>query len=141
MQKLDIKDVIQSLLCFDIFALNETFVDSDKFSHCAFTDYETFISKAVKMPDSYKKSGGVLVFVRKALSAFVRRIKVKYEHVVVLEMDKSLFNLNKNIFLLCMYIHPYNSKYWNMADYGYGIEVLEQCIVDLHEVRDDFSLI
>jgi hypothetical protein len=99
------------------------------------------VSKAIKLSDGARKSGGVLVFVRKQLSDFVKRVDVKYEHTVVLQIDKSLLVLDRNIMLICMYIHPSESRYWNVAEHGYGIEILEQCIVDLYERFDDFSLL
>jgi len=133
-----VTDVLQS---FDIFSLNETFVDNEKYEYGAYKDYDVHVAKAVKLSEGARKSGGVLVFVRKVFAEFVKRINVKYEHTVVLEIDKALFGLEKNVLLVCMYIHPSESRYWNVAEYGYGIEILEQCIVDLYEQFDDFSLI
>ena len=42
---------------------------------------------------------------------------------------------------LCAYIPPYDSKFWNVTNNGYGLEILEQCIVDLYQNLDDFYLI
>jgi hypothetical protein len=65
-----------------------------------------------------------MVFVKKSLSQFVQRIDVKYEHIVVLEINKTLFGLDRNVILICLYIHPYDSKFWDVSEYGYGIEFL-----------------
>jgi hypothetical protein len=63
--------------------------------------------------------------------------------MIVLKVDELLFGfkLDKHIILICTYIHPSESKYWNVAEHGYGIEILEQCIVDLYERFKDFSLL
>lgn len=134
--------MIDCLLSFDIFSLNETFVDFDNREYPVFKDYDVHVSKAVRLSQGARCSGGVMVFVKKRLSQLVKRIDVKYKHTVVLEINKTLFGLDKNVFLICMYLHPYDSKFWDVSEYGYGIEILEQCIVDLFEsIHEDFSLI
>lgn len=134
--------MVDCLLRFDIFSLNETFIYSDNYDYAAFKDYDVHVAKAVRLSLRARSSGGVMVFVNKRLAQFVKRINVKYEHTVVLEINKELFGINNNVFLICMYIHPYDSKFWDISEHGYGIEILEQCIVDLFEsIDDEFSLI
>lgn len=128
------------LLNFDIFSLNETFVDFER-TYTSFVDYDVYLSKATRLTQRARKSGGVLVFVRKYLQTFVRRLDVKYNNVVVLELDKTLFGLCKHVLLICTYVHPYESKYWDIVDFGHGMEILEQCIVDLYEKCGDFFLV
>jgi hypothetical protein len=67
-------------------------------------------------------------------------LDVKYDNVVVLELDKTLFGFCKNVLLICVYVHPCESKYWDNVDFGYGMEILEQCIVDLYKECGDFFL-
>jgi len=141
LQKLDVKEVISTLLSFDIFALNETFVYFDTFSHALFNDYDVFVSKAVKLSQRGRHSGGVMVFVRKYLSGFVRRIDMRYEHVIVLEIDKQVMGADKNVLLICLYVHPHDSKYWSQSQNGFGLEVLEQCLLDLYERFEDFYVV
>ena len=132
--------MVDCLLRFDIFSLNETFINFDNREYPAFKEYDVYVSKAQRA--HVRCSGGVMVFVNKRLSQFVKRIESKYAHTVVLEINKELFGLAKNVLLICMYLHPYDSKYWDISEHGYGIEILEQCIIDLFVNRDDdFSLI
>ena len=128
------------LLSFDIFCLSETFVASER-EYSSFTDYDVFMSKSTKLSFQGRESGGVLVFVKKHLSTFVKHIKVRYENMVVLELSRNLLGLEKNVFLIGTYVPPYDSKFWNVTDNGYGLELLEQCLVDLYEEYDDFHLI
>ena len=43
--------------------------------------------------------------------------------------------------LVCSYIPPYDSAYWKNCRYGTGIDLLEQCILDLHDSFDDFHIL
>jgi len=141
MQKLDIKEVVSTLLTFDIFALNETFVYSDTLVYSRFSEYDVYVARAVKLSQHGRHSGGVLVFVRKTLFDLVRKIEIKYDHMIVLEIDKMLFGTTKSVFLVCLYVHPSDSKYWRQSQYGFGLEILEQCLMDLFERYEDFSMI
>lgn len=132
---------MQTLKNFDIFTLSETFVDDDKLSYMHFKEYDVFCSKAIKLSHCGRKSGGVLVFVKKSFSEFVERVEVSYDHTIVLKLNKNLFCLDKDVFLICTYVHPYDSKYWQFTNKGYGMEVLEQCLIDLFERMSDFYLI
>ena len=60
--------------------------------------------------------------------------------MVVFEINKVLFDTKKNVLLVCVYIHPYDSKFWTFSQDGFGIEILEQCLIDLHEKLDDFYI-
>ena len=138
---MDVPNLTDDLQNFDILSLNETFVDNVDYDYVAFSDYKVYVSKAVKITEGTRKSGGVLVFVKKHLSPFVRRIDVKYDHMVVLSLDKNLLGLSANLILICLYIHPEGSKFWSLSEFGYGIEILEQCLVDLHEQLGNFSFV
>jgi hypothetical protein len=49
-----------------------------------------YVSKATVLSLRCRKSGGLIVFVRKYLKALVERVLVKYDHMVVLKINKSL---------------------------------------------------
>ena len=78
---------------------------------------------------------------RKNLSLFVKHIEVPYNNVTVPEVCKTILGSHKNAFPISAYIPPYDSKFWNVTNNGYGQEILEQCIVDLYQNFDDFHLI
>ena len=67
----------------------------------------------------------------KHLLPFVKHVEVPYENVIVLEVCKTILGSHKNVFLISAYIPPYDSKFWNVTNNGYGLEILEHCIVDL----------
>ena len=97
--------MVYFLRSLDIFSLSEPFVDS-KQQYDSFCDYDVFVSKSTKLSLQGRTSGGVLVFVRKHLSSFIRHIEVPYENVIVLEVCKTLHGLCKNAFIISIYIPP-----------------------------------
>lgn len=110
--------------------------------YTAFKDYDVYLSKATKLSRLGRKSGGVLVFVRNNIAHLIKQIDVKYDHMIVLELCCPLIGTErKRTFILCSYVHPYDSKYWDVAENGFGMEVLEQCIIDLYEKCNDLNLI
>ena len=48
---------------------------------------------------------------------------------------------SKNAFLINAYLPPYDSTFWNVTNNGYGLELLQKRIIDLHQNFHDFHLI
>ena len=63
------------------------------------------------------------------------------DSVVVLRMKKFLLGTDKDVMFIAAYLPPYDSNYWKVTQHGYGMEVIEKCVMDLHDVTDDFSLL
>ena len=105
LNKLDLTDLIANMQNNDILCLNETFVSVDNYDYTAFDDFHVYVAKAVQITEGTRKSGGVLVFVKKHLSPFIKRIDVEYEHMVVLLLDKTLLNVDDNVIMICLYIY------------------------------------
>ena len=61
--------------------------------------------------------------------------------MVVLRMKKALFGTDKDVMFIAAYLPPYDSNYWKVTQHGYGVELIEKCVMDLHDVTDDFSLL
>ena len=68
----------------------------------------------------------------------MKQISTDLENMIVLKIDKELLQTPKDVMLVCSYIPPYDSAYWKNCRYGTGIDLLEQCILDLHDSFDDF---
>ena len=130
---------VHYLLNFDIICLTETFVDSD-FVSPIFHEYVVFISKAKKLSRQGRYSGGVIVMVKKSKADFFERIQVETESVIVLKIQKHLFNTGKDVMFICTYIHPSDSDFWKTHQETFGMEVIEQCILDLQSTHGDFFL-
>ena len=73
---------------FDFVTLTETFIDENfEFSH-VFTDYVKFLSPAIKLSHQGRRSGGILVMVRKNMFGFVQEIGVQCDNMLVLKLSK-----------------------------------------------------
>ena len=63
------------------------------------------------------------------------------DNVVVLGMKKVLPGTEKDVMFIAAYLPPYDSNYSKVTQHGYGVELFEKCVMDLHDVTDDFSLL
>ena len=70
MSKLSDADWMAYVERFDFVTLTETFIDENFDLSHVFTDYFKFIFPAVKLSHQGRRSGGILVVVRKNMSSF-----------------------------------------------------------------------
>ena len=67
--------------------------------------------------------------------------EVTAEHDNFLCLDKSLFNIDKNIFNLCAYIPPEHSPYYAFTGFENGIDLLEEILVDEFLCKKDICML
>lgn len=140
-QKLEDQEFISFLVSFDIVCLTETFIDY-ALESLLFKDYSVYTAKARKlMPHANRPSGGVIMLVKNIYSEFVCNVDVLFDNMIVLEADERLFGHGKKTYLIGVYIPPCESRSYDVTENGYGMEPLEQCILDLHERCSDFNMI
>ena len=96
------------------------------FKSTLFSEFSIYQAKAKKLSHFGRASGGVMLLVKKLYEQYTSYIESEYENVIVLRLAKGIFGTNKDLLLVCAYIPPHDSPYWNSAEHGYGIEVLEQ---------------
>ena len=102
-----------------------------------FQDYDVYMAKATVLAEKGRKSGGVLLFIKKCLSPFISHVPLRFENIVAVEISKSLVGCSKDVLLICAYLPPQDSRFWNISENGFGIEVLEECMIDLYEKKGD----
>ena len=90
LHRLDSSDFVSFLKSFDICCLTETFIDFD-FQCEQLSEYSFVSSFARKLSHRGRKSGGVIVCFRKKFSKFIKQVKIDYENMIVLQIDKHLF--------------------------------------------------
>ena len=95
--KLVSKDFIDYVNSFDVVCLTETYLDRG-YDFQVFKDFEVFISPAKKISRKGRRSGGVLVLVKKYCAAYFDEVSVDYSNIIVLRISKDLFSLDKQIF-------------------------------------------
>jgi hypothetical protein len=57
------------------------------------------------------------------------------------KVNKDFVGLARDLMILCTYIPPCDSKYWNTTQQGYGLEVIDKCLMDLYEEYNEFSFL
>ena len=111
--RLENKDFKKNLGKYDVLSFCETLADDADFdffnSEFDNLGFIVFIQNRKKLAN--KKSGGILVAVRKELGSYVKRLNCAEDFVVVLDIDKGLFKFEKNIIFITAYIPPPASKY------------------------------
>ena len=140
LQKIDNSHLIQYITSHDFVCLTESFI-ATSFESDLFNDYCIYTAIAKKLSHQGRYSGVVVVMVRKQYSPYVKQISTDLENMIVLKIDKELLQTPKDVMLVCSYIPPYDSAYWKNCRYGTGIDLLEQCILDLHDSFDDFHIL
>ena len=79
--------------------------------------------------------------VRRTLANVVIHLETRHDQIVTLKMDKQLLGVDKDVVMLFSYVPPYDSPYYVTAEFGNGIDLLEQCLHDVHDIVDDFYIL
>lgn len=125
---------------FDIAALVETFVEGSYNVTLSFPDHDTYLCSAVKLSHQGRRSGGVMLLVKKCLAKFVEKIDTIFDQLIVLKLSKTLFKGTYDVMLIAAYVPPQGSKYYATAETNCHLETLDNCILYLMETYKDFHL-
>jgi exonuclease III len=137
--KLTNHDFVDFLKEHDLICLTETHVGED-FKLERFNEYDVYSIHGKKLSKQGRRSGGLLVLVKKCFSVFCKQIAVSQPNFIVLELSKELFAQQENTICIFCYLPPVDSPAYDQSDLGVGIELLENCVADLYSNREDFSL-
>lgn len=137
--KLTNSDFVEFLKQYDLICLTETHVSED-FELKDFKEFEAFSLPGKKLSKHGRRSGGILVLVRKTIAALCVQIRVEQPNVIVLELNKIIFGHDENTICIFCYLPPVDSPAYIESEYGVGIELLEHCVADLYSTRAAFSL-
>ena len=138
--KLSDQTFIEYITNCDFITLTETFVHDD-FDATVFRNYDCFVSTAKKISKHGRFSGGIVVLVKKCLSCFVSHVMTENANIIALKLSKELFGSNVDVMFISAYIQPYDSPFWTNAVNGYGLEIIEECIMSLHNKHGSFLMI
>ena len=91
-------DFIDYLDTFDLICLTETFVD-EGFEITALKEFIMFIyiAPAKKLSRQGRRSGGIVVSIRKCFAHLFRQITVNFYNFIVLESSKAPLNTDKDV--------------------------------------------
>ena len=93
-------DWVKYVELFDFVTLTETFIDNDFDLSGVFHDSIKFVCPAVKLSYHGRRSGGLLVMVKKQLAKFTERISVDCDNVIVLKLSGALLGTEEDCFCL-----------------------------------------
>ena len=140
LSKLHSPDFVQLIQSHDVVTLTETFLTTNIDSPCL-KDFCVFSSFAKKLSKQGRYSGGVSVLVKRSLEKYVERVNVDVDNSVVIKISKNLLGTSKDVMYISMYLPPCDSKYWNTCQSGYGLELLDKCVVDICATYNDFYIL
>lgn len=106
--KLTDNDFLQQIHNLDIFALSETHTGPEQeISLKNFTSY----SSTRTISKNCRYYGGLTVFIKKRIKPGVKLISLNNPETIWIKLEKSFFDLEKDIFVAFVYIPPQNSPY------------------------------
>ena len=97
-------DFIQYMQTIDIVCLIETFLDDTFDLTIHFCDYVKYLSPAIKHSYMGRRSGGLLLLVKKRLEKFVCKIELSAEHILALKISKELIHSDQDVVVVFVYI-------------------------------------
>ena len=128
--KLFDKDFVCFVSSCDFVCLTETFL-VDRITFDIFPDHNLFYQPAVKLTHQGRPSGGVMCLVKKVLAPLIKQIKVDVGNFILLTLDKTVLNVDKDVLYVCAYVPPEGSQYYNVLNLEKdGVSLLENCLVD-----------
>ena len=126
---------------FDIAVLVETFVEKSYDLTQHFPDHHIYACSAVKLSNQGRRSGGIVVLVKKWLKPHTEVIETIHDQIVVLKLNKEVFNSQHEVIIIATYIPPQGSSYYDTAECSCHIENLDSCIIELMGRLKSFHLI
>ena len=126
-------DYVDFMYEHDIFCAQETFTHENFDFSLLFTEYETFHNPAVKLKEKGRRSGGLVVFIRKSLMKFISHIQCDSTNLIAFLVDKRLLGQDANIMMIFTYVHPYRSPFYDDKEYDCSLLCLEDFIVKTSE--------
>jgi hypothetical protein len=83
----------------------------------------------------------VIALNHKKFSKYVSLVSNSSENALVVKIDKGLLKTDTDVMWLCCYIPPEQSPFWKSYQEGYGMELLDKCVIDLFDTHHDFHLL
>ena len=96
----------------------------------AFDNFSVFTCKATSSNRGGRPMGGITVLIKNEICHLVKRICNDFIFGVVLKIDKSVFNLDKDVVFMSVYLPPANSTIFDIIDSEYkGISSIENILI------------
>lgn len=82
-----------------------------------------------------------MVLVNKRFSRFIRKIKINYEHIAVIQISSLLFGTNTKVYLTCKFLPSVGSPFYEVSDFNNGMSTLEHRLLEVLEKLGKVAII
>jgi exonuclease III len=122
-------DIIEFLKIYDVIGIQETWDLEPNYCEDQFLDFAIFSSAAKKSYAGGRPMGGITVFVKNTISKYFKRVCNEFNFGLMLLIDKSLFELERDILYVSLYIPPDCSPFYNDITLT-GLQQLELFLIE-----------
>ena len=126
------------LYSFDVCCLTETFTSSDFDFSIYFSDYNIVHSPGIKLSLHGRRSGGVVILVKKSLELNTTFLDTNIDTVLALRLHGP--NIKETI-LMCVYVPPQESPYYKGKNFTSCITVLDDLVLTFQERYPQASVV
>ncbi|KAK7484812.1 hypothetical protein BaRGS_00023986 [Batillaria attramentaria] len=117
--------------------MSETFTSLQFNFSIHVSSLNVFHAPATKLSYEGRRSGGVILLVRKTVSGFVTRVNVDLDNTVCVRIGWELTGDTQDLMLLCSYVPPAESPYYKDKLCKCNIPLLEQIVLDVLDTDGD----
>ena len=86
-------------------------------------------------------SGGILFLVKNVIAKHIKQVFVETDNILVLRISRELTGALTDSILVGAYLPPQNSAYYRDTDLSNGVEILEDCLLEITKNHTDTPLI
>ena len=118
----------------------ETFVDNISVVSEIFSLYECILAPAHQIGQG-RKSGGVLVLIKKSLTCYFKHINCLLPNIICCKFSKQLFSTEYDVAIIFTYVHPQNSKWYQQSEIDCDIANIDSCLSDILQDYKDVHFV
>ena len=127
---------------FDVISLVETHLDDHvELSNDFFANFIICKQPAIKISHQGRRSGGIIVLVKKRLQCYVEKLEVDYCNIIVLRVDKQVVGSTTDVLYFATYIPPLGSPFYTIDETYSYINELDNCVEELYEQYGELNMI
>ena len=132
-KKLCEDDYVDFIHKHDIFCLQETFTHDNFDFSLLFNEYEHFHKPGVKLKEKGRRSGGIVVLIKKTIAKYVEPIDCEAENMICVKVDGRILQTDGDAIMIFTYIHPCQSPFYDDKGYDSTLIYLEEFLMQLTE--------
>jgi hypothetical protein len=132
--KLSDNGFIGYLKTFDVIGLVETWATGSEKLQQVFDDYHVYNCSAKNSNRGGRNMGGVVVLIRNVYNNLIKRVCCEYEFGVLLQVNGTLFDVERDVLFICAYLPPAGSPFYSPNDAS-GITCLEDALIGVDNIH------